>query len=177
MKMNPQEYESFIERAVTEFESPLIGYSRTYLYDLDRARDVVQDTFIRLCRQDPEKVEEYLKTWLFTVCRNRCLDVLRKEKRIQTLDEDKWSKVRETEPSPDEQMEQDERLADVMRYMDRLSENQKEVILLKFQQGMSYDEIHKVTNLTQGNIGFLIHSGLKRLRELINLNGGVEHGT
>lgn len=174
MKMSPQKYESFIERAVTEYESPLIGYARTYLYDLDRARDAVQDTFIRLCRQDPEKVQEHLKTWLFTVCRNRCLDVLRKEKRIEALDDKKWKKVRETEAGPDEQMEQEERLAHVMRFMDRLSENQKEVILLKFQQGMSYSEIQRVTNLTQGNIGFLIHSGLKRLRELMKSTEGVK---
>ena len=177
MKMNPQQYELFIERTVTEYESPLIGYARTYLHDLERARDVVQDTFIRLCRQDPEKVREHLKSWLFTVCRNRCLDVLRKDKRLQALDEDKWSKVRETAAAPDAQLEQDERLAKVMRFMGRLSENQREVILLKFQQGMSYREIHEVTNLSQGNIGFLIHDGLKRLREMMNPKEGVKDET
>jgi len=171
--MNPQEFEAFIERAVTEFQSPLIGYARTYLYDLDRARDVVQDTFIRLCNQDPEKVQEHLKSWLFTVCRNRCLDVLRKDKRLEPLDEIRWQKVAGTEAAPDEQAEEDDKMADIMRFMDRLPKNQKEVILLKFQQGMSYDEIHEVTGLKQGNIGFLIHKGLKRLREMMPGKVGV----
>jgi RNA polymerase sigma-70 factor (ECF subfamily) len=171
--MNPQEFEAFIERAVTEFQSPLIGYARTYLYDLDRARDVVQDTFIRLCNQDPEKVQEHLKSWLFTVCRNRCLDVLRKDKRSEPLDEIRWQKVAGTEAAPDEKAEEDDKMADIMRFMDRLPKNQKEVILLKFQQGMSYDEIHKVTGLKQGNIGFLIHKGLKRLREMMPGKVGV----
>jgi len=41
---------------------------------------------------------------------------------------------------------------------------------------MSYAEIHEVTNLTQGNIGFLIHSGLKRLREMMkSMEEGVTH--
>jgi RNA polymerase sigma factor (sigma-70 family) len=163
-KMNPQEYESFIEQAVTDYESSLIGYARTYLYDLDRARDVVQDTFIRLCKQEPEKVQGHLKSWLFTVCRNRCLDILRKDKRIEPLDEIGWQKLASPDASPHEQAEQEDGYLDVMRYMDRLSGNQKEVILLKFQQGMSYEEIHRVTGLTSGNIGFLIHAGLKRLR-------------
>lgn len=165
--MNSQDFETYIEQAVNEYESPLIGYARTYLHDLDRSRDVVQDTFIRLCKQDPEKVREHLKSWLFTVCRNRCLDVLRKDKRIEPLDEIKWQKVAGKEVAPDEQAEQDDKLADVMRFMDRLPKNQKEVILLKFQQGMSYEEIAKVTGLKQGNIGFLIHTGLKRLREMM----------
>ncbi|MFD2256564.1 RNA polymerase sigma factor [Luteolibacter algae] len=163
--MKPQDFEAFIEQAVTDHESALIGYARTYLYDLDRARDVVQDTFIRLCKQDPEKVEEYLKTWLFTVCRNRCLDILRKDKRIEPLDEIRWKKVAGVESSPDDQAEKEETLSKVLQYMERLPKNQREVILLKFQQGMSYKEIHKITGLSEGNIGFLIHSGLKRMRE------------
>jgi RNA polymerase sigma-70 factor (ECF subfamily) len=163
--MEPQEFEAFIEQAVEEHQAALIGYARTYLHDLDRARDCVQDTFIRLCKQEPEKVREFLKTWLFTVCRNRCLDILRKDKRIEPLDEVRWQKVAGSEPSPSDSAESDEDLLDVMRYMDRLPKNQKEVILLKFQQGMSYSEIEEVTGLTQGNIGFLIHTGLKRLRE------------
>jgi RNA polymerase sigma-70 factor (ECF subfamily) len=163
--MKSQDFEEFIERAVEEYQSALIGYARTFVHDLDRARDVVQDTFIRLCKQDPEKVGENLRSWLFTVCRNRCLDVLRKDKRIEPIDELRWQKFAGNETPPDEQAENDDRLADVMRYMDRLPKNQKEVILLKFQQGMSYGEIHDVTGLNQGNIGFLIHTGLKRLRE------------
>ncbi len=163
--MKPKDFEHFIEKAVEQHESALIGYARTFVYDLDRARDVVQDTFIRLCQQDPEKVRDSLKGWLFTVCRNRCLDVLRKDKRIEPLDELRWQKVAGSETAPDEQVEKDEQVAHVMRYMDRLAKNQKEVILLKFQQGMSYAEISDVTGLTEGNIGFLIHTGLKRLRE------------
>ena len=69
---------------MVEFESPLIGYAATILNDPDRARDVVQDTFIRLCQQDPGKVRDHLKSWLFTVCRNRALDLLRKDKRTQS---------------------------------------------------------------------------------------------
>jgi RNA polymerase sigma-70 factor (ECF subfamily) len=164
MKLTPQEFESFIKQAVTDHESSLIGYARTYLYDLDRARDVVQDTFIRLCKQDPEKVEVHLKSWLFTVCRNRCFDIMRKDKRIESLDDVGWQKISSTEESPDQKAEHGDEYFDVMRYMDRLSDNQKEVILLKFQQGLSYEEIHRVTGLTHGNIGFLIHAGLKRLR-------------
>lgn len=159
--------EQFIERAMADFESPLIGYAMTILHDIERSRDVVQDTFIRLCQQDISKVRDGLKTWLFTVCRNRSLDVLRKEKRIQPLDDVKWQRVAGSELQPDEKALHDERVAEVMRYLGRLSTNQREVILLKFQQGLSYAEITEVTGLTSGNVGFLIHTGLKRLREML----------
>lgn len=152
---------------MVDYESPLIGYAATILHDTDLARDVVQDTFVRLCQQDITKVRDNLKSWLFTVCRNRSLDILRKGKRIQPLDEIRWQKVAGQDHQPDEQAEFDERLARVMKLLDRLSDKQREVILLKFQQGLSYKEINQVTGLTSGNIGFLIHAGLKRIRELL----------
>lgn len=159
--------EQFIEQAMADFESPLIGYAATILQDTDRARDVVQDTFIRLCQQDVAKVRDNLKSWLFTVCRNRALDILRKEKRTEPLEEIRWKKVAGPGLQPDQQAWQEERLSRVMDLLERLSDNQREVILLKFQQGLSYQEISSITGLGTGNIGFLIHTGLKRLRDLL----------
>jgi RNA polymerase sigma factor (sigma-70 family) len=164
---NSQTREKFIELAMKNYESSLIGYASTLLNDVDLARDVVQDTFIRLCQQDIEKVRDNLKSWLFTVCRNRALDLLRKNKRKQFLDEKQWENLEATGLQPDEQIEQQERLARITHYLERLTDNQREVIILKFQQDLSYLEIQTITGLTKSNIGFLIHTGIKRLQEIL----------
>jgi RNA polymerase sigma factor (sigma-70 family) len=163
----PATREQFIEQALAQYESPLVGYAMGFLKDVERSRDVVQDTFLRLCQQDVAKVRDGLKTWLFTVCRNRALDVLRKDRRIEGMDEVKWKRVAGSEVPPDEMLQQNERIRQVHRALSRLSGNQREVILLKFQQGLSYREISDVTGLGGGNVGYLIHTGLKRARELL----------
>ncbi|MGB6221526.1 RNA polymerase sigma factor [Haloferula sp.] len=159
--------EQFIEQALADYESPLVGYAQSFVHDLDRARDVVQDTFIRLCRQDIEKVRGGLKSWLFTVCRNRALDILRKESRMSRLEDDQHQRTLSDEAAPDSAVDFNERIEQVLGYMDRLPENQREVILMKFRDGMSYKEISEATGLTGGNVGFLIHTGIKRLRQLL----------
>ena len=159
--------EEFVERALAEFEGPLIGYALGIVHDLDRARDVVQDTFIRLYQQDREKVSRGLKTWLFTVCRNRALDILRKEKRMVELDDEAVVRIPSGDTGPGAAADWDERVAQVMAALERLSENQRQVIRLKFQQGLSYKEISDVTTLSTGNVGFLLHTGLKRLRSFL----------
>ena len=163
----PATREQFIEQALAEFESPLIGYAMGFLKDVERSRDVVQDTFLRLCQQDIAKVRDGLKTWLFTVCRDRALDVLRKDRRVEAMDEVRWRRVAGGGVPPDERLLQDERMRQVHHALSRLSGNQREVILLKFQQGLSYREISNVTGLGGGNVGYLIHTGLKRVRELL----------
>lgn len=159
--------EQLVERAVAEFEAPLIGYAMTIVHDRDRARDVVQDTFIRLNRQNVEKVNKGLKTWLFTVCRNRAFDILRKEKRMTPLEDEKLASTPSEASGPDRSVDWGERHAQLNTYIGRLTDNQQEVIRLKFQQGLSYKEISDITGLTTGNVGFLLHAGLKRLRELL----------
>lgn len=163
----PPTWEKFIGQAMADYESPLIGYATTILHDIDLARDVVQDTFIRLCQQDLAKVQDGLKAWLFTVCRNRALDMLRKNQRTRPLDDIQWQQVAGPDLQPDEQADQQELASQLTRYLDRLTANQREVIILKFQQGLSYQEIREITGLRTGNIGFLIHTGLKRLREIL----------
>lgn len=156
-----------VERAISEFESPLIGYAKTIVHDLDRARDVVQDTFIRLYQQDVGKVSDGLKSWLFTVCRNRALDVLRKEKRMVPMEDEALEARDSGVESPATIASDHERVEQVRSYIARLPENQATVITLKFEQGYSYQEISDKTGLSTGNIGFLIHTGMKRLRAML----------
>lgn len=156
-----------VERAISEFESPLIGYAKTIVHDLDRARDVVQDTFIRLYQQDAGKVNDGLKSWLFTVCRNRALDVLRKEKRMVPTDEDLLAAQDSGTDSPATITVAQERVEQVKACISKLPENQATVILLKFEKGYSYQEISDQTGLSTGNVGFLIHTGMKRLRSIL----------
>ena len=75
-----QSREAFVHDALEQFEGRLGLYARSILRDRDRALDCVQDTFLRLWRQDPEDLRGHLSEWLFAVCRNRALDLLRKEK-------------------------------------------------------------------------------------------------
>ena len=59
------------------------------------------------------------------------------------------------------------RVNSTARLMAGLPPNQQEVLRLKFQHSLSYREISSITGLSETNVGFLIHVGIKRLRELL----------
>ena len=104
-------------------------------------------------------------TWLFTVCRNGALNVCRKERRMQYLDE-KLIELREAEPPmPFEQLEQKEAAGFLLRIVSTLPPRQQEVLQLKFQNGLSYQQIAEITKTTANNVGVLIHTALKTLRQ------------
>src|SRR3954451_9075034 len=90
----------WVRATVARFEGPLTLYAARLLRDAEAARDVVQETFLRLCNQDRASIESRLAEWLFTVCRNRALDVLRKESRMTQISEEQVHGCLNPEPSP-----------------------------------------------------------------------------
>ncbi len=154
----------WIRTAVSRFEGPLTLYASRLLNDPDRARDVVQDTFLKLCRHDDPEIRDRLAEWLFTVCRNRALDILRKEGRMTRLSDEHAIAHASAEPGPAEALETRESAAQVLKALENLPPNQREVIRLKFQNGFSYREISRISGHSVSNVGFLIHTGLKTIR-------------
>ena len=109
MAVKPEvEHGSWVREAVVRFEGPLLIYASRLLGDAETARDVVQETFLRLCGQDRGSVDGHLAEWLFTVCRNRALDVLRKEHRMTQLREEQVNRCLSPAPGPLEAAESHE---------------------------------------------------------------------
>ena len=156
---------SLVRTAVERHQAPLQRYATRLLNgDIERARDVVQDTFVKLMAQPPAEIEDHLAEWVFTVCRNRCMDVLRKEGRMKRFAEGQAERLTADTPRPGRTLERAEQYAAVLKLMGRLTPNQQEVVRLKFQNGFSYEEISRITSLSVGNVGFILHTALKTLR-------------
>jgi RNA polymerase sigma factor (sigma-70 family) len=149
---------------VGRYEGLLVRYAAGITGNLDQARDVVQDTFLRLHGQNGDRPTN-VQAWLYTVCRRRALDIVRKETRMKTLDDHQTAVCESPTPPPSQPMEQRETESHLLRAMADLPTNQQEVVRLKFQDGLSYHDIAEVTGLSQSNVGYLLHTAVKRLRE------------
>jgi RNA polymerase sigma-70 factor (ECF subfamily) len=160
---------SWVPSVMVDFEKPLTRYAAHITGDAERAREVVQDTFLQLCRQKPAQIRTHLAQWLYTVCRNRALDVRRKERRMTGISDAHLQLQACSGPECSAALEKEEQLSDVLKILNTLPTNQQEVLRLKFQGDLSYAEISRITNLTPGNVGFLIHTGLKTIRERMRI--------
>jgi len=160
--------DGWINSVVQQYERPLVRYAAQITGDLERGRDVAQDTFLRLCKQDREQLDGllngHLVEWLYTVCRNRALDVRRKESRMKTMTAEQATVQESRDTDQAVAAEQRDTTARVLEFVERLTENQREVVRLKFQHGLSYKEIAAVTELSVSNVGYLIHTAIKKLR-------------
>lgn len=144
--------------AFERYEKPLIRYAMRFVRDPERARDVVQDTFLRMCEADVQVDDPRLGSWLYTVCRNRAIDVRRKNARLTAMDDPPDMVVH---PAGDS----DRAVAEIFHHVRELPEKKARVLELRYREGKSYRQIADSTGLTVSNVGVIIHSCIKTLRQ------------
>ena len=152
--------------ALRQYEARLVRYAARLLGDGEGARDVVQFAFLRLCEQEPEQLAGRMPAWLYTVCRNKALDHLRRDggPNGSPRPPEEAAEMPSSEPDPAYRIEREDLHRQLWRCVDTLPDGQREAIEL-WTHGFSYKEISTITGRSQGNIRVLVHRGLARLRE------------
>ena len=154
-----------MEAVIDAYQAPLLRYASRVLNNAALAQDVVQNVLVKLFRQwqPGMQPDARLKNWLFRVTHNEAVDQIRAEARRQRLYGEQGVEVDcatgglHVDPTPDER----EKL--VLDCLHVLDASQRQVVLLRLQQGMSYEEIGAITGQSSGYVGNLLHFAVKRL--------------
>jgi len=162
-----------IRSAVATYQTRLISFAARITGDTDSAREVVQETFVRLGDQDLDAIEDHLAAWLFRVCRNKALDFRKKEAPLRPL-EGAVARPTAAGLDPHQALERHDEARRVLAAVACLPAVQQEVLRLRFQSDLNYKEISEITGQSVSNVGFLIHTAIKRLRENLQETSGAQ---
>ena len=162
-------------------DMPYYDEIRTYAIRLtgDRAwaDDLVQETYLRFLQINTDIQPGSHRAWLYRTARNLFIDQFRRQKRARKIKDVMKSDIlpelnQQRSSQPHHALEQEESYGEVFDAVDLLPVRQREVILLKFQQGLSYDEISQITGDTKTTIGWLLHEAITKLRKKLNNGEG-----
>lgn len=163
-----------LETVIDDYQTVLLRYAAGVLNNADAAQDVVQEVFIRL-HENWTRLRErgaQLKSWLYRTTHNASVDYIRKESRLRFLHE---RKSRETAVQQEcaQQSRQDELEALVFEHINMLKPREREVLVLRLQDEMSYRQIADVLDRSEGYVGTLIHTATKKLTQSLRSAGVV----
>lgn len=131
--------------------------------DAANAEDIVQDTFIKLWnkRDEMESVDN-TEAFAIVILRNTCLDYLRKTKNDRYTDYD--TDMPET-TSLTKQIELQDEAEKVKHLINKLPDQQRQVMMMKHWDDYSDEEIEQATGLSAGNIRVILSRARKTIRE------------
>lgn len=168
--MDQQSQNLNMEGAMEQYQTALLRYATRVLNNEDAAQDVVQEAFIRLHGNIDDIAERgvQLKGWLFRTTHNVAIDYIRKESRRHLLH---LRQAAQFEPYAPEPSTGEERYALVLQHLNVLKPKEREVLVLRLQEEMSYKEIAAVLKRSEGYVGTLIHSATKKLSQSLRQAG------
>jgi RNA polymerase sigma factor (sigma-70 family) len=124
------------------------------------AKDIVQTAFEKMWRNKAQVENETSKSYLFTVAYHQMIDHLRKSKRIQLRET--FNETMQVYNKPVNNLKKILELA-----LSTLNEVQRSLVLLKDYEGYSYEEIGRITSLSESQVKVYLHRARLQLKEYL----------
>ena len=156
-------------------------YILRFVRDRHAAEDLVQETLLRALRNlGRYRGRASLKTWIFSIARNLCIDHLRAagRSRLRLVESpESFETEREASesirPDPGRRIDLDECRVLVSRALARLSPKARELLILRMYMGLGYREIARRCGMAPGGIGTRIARALQGLTRGLELREGI----
>ncbi len=149
-------------------------YCAEALRDPALADDVHQQVFIQAHRDLPRfERRSLVRTWLFAIARHRVLDAAKSRRRARAhLEDDEMPEIVDPRPAAGERID-DARLRDALKAcLDELGEHIRTAVLLRYQQGFSYEDMAEVCREKANTLEARVRRAIPQLRACIETRTG-----
>lgn len=161
-------HEQAFARIYQKYLRLMLTVGMSLLGDVNSAEDVVQEVFIQFARSlDRFELSGSLKAFLATCVANRSRNLMRQGyRRIKAVSG--REPTSSTSHDPVDMMIEDESLKDLQRALSLLPPEQREIVVLKTQAGLSFRALALELNMSLGTVQSRYRYGIERLRTLLN---------
>jgi RNA polymerase sigma factor (sigma-70 family) len=167
------------EALVNRYQHTLFGLTYRYVGEYHEAQDVLQQVWLQLYMSLPTLPPDLrVKPWLFTVARNRSVDVLRRRRplsfsEVETGNEENeealLDTIMDTSPTPEELLEQRDLERAILRAIQAVPHTYRSVVLLYYQGHMNYAEIGRVLKVPVSTVKARFHRAKPFLRAALTV--------
>lgn len=163
-----KDFEAYIEGLFKQLYVPLVNYSNKFVKDPEVAREVVQETFVRILEKGQLQINTSEEAYLYTAVRNRSLNYLKSKLKQST---DRIDDVPAIAAQTSEYQHQNLESADLARILDSaiasLSEKTQIIFRLSREESLTYKEISNQMNISVKTVEFHISTALKTIRSYL----------
>lgn len=151
-----------------DYQEKVAAYVRNRIADPDVAEDIVSDVFLKVYQKLEfyDKSRASLSTWIYSITKNTVIDYYKKKK-TQSMS---FDEVAEIEEIPDDTSVSDELLENLADALEKLSERERDLIILHYYQGYTLKRISEMMGMSYINAKVIHSKALSLLQRLLKLD-------
>ena len=165
-----------LSEIIKAYTSQLYNFIRRHGFNNEEAEDMLQDVFVKVWKSIDkfDESKSSFRTWIFTITKNTIYDSLRKNKNTETVfslnDINESGKEMDMEDGSADILKTLERIQnnkELLIAIDKLNTDEKTILLLHFEDGLTFDEIATVFDLSINTVKSKYRRLLLKLRDLL----------
>ena len=151
-----------MERIYATYSGKVMGYLRARIHNTAEAEDICSEVFEKVMRKidDYDQTKAAVGTWIFSITRNTLIDHYRKKRPTEELDENL-----KDDTELDESLLTNETLSELAVALQRLPEQLRDIVVLRYYDGKPLTEIAEMMGLSYGAVKLRHQNALMLLRE------------
>ena len=157
-----------IAALVREHSAKLATYARHLGADEAFAKDAAAEAFLRLCKKDEIRADG-AKAWLYKVCRNIVFDEFKRRRRETPCDAADFEGFHDLSPTASAACMESERARIVFDEVRKLPAAKREVVFMRYYNGLEYSQIAYVLDMSVSNVGVILNRAVAQMQK--NLEG------
>ncbi|MDQ7048253.1 MAG: sigma-70 family RNA polymerase sigma factor [Enterobacterales bacterium] len=172
-----KEYTAQVSDEFDQCRKQAFSLALRLLKNPDDALEVVQSSIEKGLNHPgaPELDHVEFKPWLFTVVRNKSIDILRRQKHLPHVEHEDYHSHAAQNNNPDQSLQQLQLKETIEQALELLNMQQKEIILLRDYHNFSYADIAKILGIAKGSVMSRLHRSRMVLRDIL-IDKGVSLG-
>lgn len=164
---------SAFDRLVLSYRARVYALARLAVGNEEDAQDITQETFLRAYEALPRyRYQGLFRVWLYTIAANLCKNRLKARRPIVSWEESALGeRLMDEAPGPEDQAVARERARAVRQAIEQMSERDRLIVVLYYQDDASMAEIARIVGCRAGAIKVALHRARARLRERLQRSG------
>ena len=165
------------EEIIKLYEKKVYNLALRYMKNHDDALDVAQEVFIQVYNNlSMFRGEAQFSTWIYRITYNSCVDMLRKQTKTKkniaiSIDDEKFYETQKDKQLLEEEYEKKETLEFVLKAIDTLPKEQRDVVILRYIKDLSYAQIGEILDIAEGTVKSRLNRARWRIKEIVKLEG------
>lgn len=153
---------------VNKYEMMILKFIYNMIRDREAAEDIAQEVFITVYNKLYMYNASYkFSNWILQISRNKCIDYIRKYKRVYEANLEEVKDITDTDMSPEQTVEFNETKSEILKFINELNDIDRQILILRYTQETTFADLAQILDMSESAVKRRYYKAREKFKEYL----------